>query len=307
MKDFGVLVPIVTPCSRAGAIDAAGVAAVCADMLDAGCTGIFVASSTGRGPWFSRADRVAVCRAAVAAARDKAPVFAGCMATGLPEMLENACAFADAGARFAVITPPPYYKYSQTEIERIFLKFADCSPLPVMLYDIPVLAGMKLSVEPVVKLARHPNVVAFKDSSADFDRFKEVLSALADLPDFWIFQGKEHLLSDSLRIGASGFIVSLTHMSPALFVRLYRAVRAGDPCAAALQDRVTRIFNLVEGSFPLREGTSTLYHILNGVVTRRGVCANILLDHEGDTPASLRSRVDQIMKIAQEPLPPEDA
>ena len=40
MKDFGALVPIVTPCTRAGEVDAGGLRSVCDDMTEAGAAGV---------------------------------------------------------------------------------------------------------------------------------------------------------------------------------------------------------------------------------------------------------------------------
>jgi dihydrodipicolinate synthase/N-acetylneuraminate lyase len=57
MKKLGILVPLVTPCTRTGDVDVAGLQSVCRDMLAAGCHSLFIAGSTGRGPWFSRGDR----------------------------------------------------------------------------------------------------------------------------------------------------------------------------------------------------------------------------------------------------------
>ena len=129
MKDFGVLVPLVAPCNPAGEIDFAGLQAVCGDMLQAGCDGLFIGSSTGRGPWFSRRERAAICRAVADQVGGDFPLAAGCMASGLPDMLDNAQAMADAGAQIAVVTSPGYYDYSTAEVETIFRRFAEASPL----------------------------------------------------------------------------------------------------------------------------------------------------------------------------------
>ena len=48
MKDLGVLVPLVTPCTLAGIPDCAGLQSVTRHMLAAGCHAFFVAGSTGR-------------------------------------------------------------------------------------------------------------------------------------------------------------------------------------------------------------------------------------------------------------------
>ena len=215
MKDLGPVVPIVTPCTPEGNIDLDGFRSVCNEMLDVGCCGIFVAGTTGRGPWFSLGERQKLCRTAADQIKGGVPLFAGCSSSGLPEMLENAQTMADAGAQIAVATVPSYFHYSQSEIETIYLKFADASPLPVMVYDIPEFTNVKLANEMVLRLARHGNVIGFKDSSADYERFKALIDALQSFPNFYLMQGKENLIADSLRLGASGFIVSLLHLEPA--------------------------------------------------------------------------------------------
>jgi len=62
MKQLGVIVPIVTPCTLAGQVDYEDLKTVCDDMMQAGCHGIFAVGSTGRGPWFNRTDRMKICK-----------------------------------------------------------------------------------------------------------------------------------------------------------------------------------------------------------------------------------------------------
>ena len=96
MKKFGILVPVVTPCDSQGQVDTQGLISVCNEMTGLGCKGIFALGSTGRGPWFGREDRIKICRAAVSAKKEDTTIFAGVMASGLNDMLENAKAMADA-------------------------------------------------------------------------------------------------------------------------------------------------------------------------------------------------------------------
>lgn len=285
MKELGIVAPIVTPCNRSGEPDLDGVRAVCDDLLGAGIHGIFVAGSTGRGPWFSREHCARICRTVAGHIPSSTPLFAGCMDSGLPGMLENARAMADAGATVAVATAPGYFNYSPQEIETIFTQLADACPLPVMIYDIPGFSGTKLGLGFVLRMARHENVVGFKDSSADFARFEKLLAALAEPSDFWLLQGKENLLADSILAGASGFVVSLLHINAKPFVALYEAARSGNaPMAQQCQARVSVLFEIVNNCFARRPETSTLFHLINAALRQRGVCDNILLEHEGETP-----------------------
>ncbi|MCX6066984.1 MAG: dihydrodipicolinate synthase family protein [Chloroflexi bacterium] len=298
MKDLGPVVPIVTPCNPDGSPDLDGFRAVCNDMLDAGCKGIFVAGTTGRGPWFSLDDRVRLCQAAVEQIKGNVTLFAGVTSSGLPGMLENAKALADAGAQIAVATVPTYYHYNQTEIETIYAKFADASPLPVMVYDIPEFTNVKLGSGMLLRLASHGNIIGFKDSSADLDRFKGLIDALQSFPDFYLMQGKENLIAESLQVGASGFIVSLMHIDPRPFVGVYNAVRSGNyQLAESLQAEINKVILLVKGSIERRPESSTLFHMLNYALQKRGVCQNILLDHDDAAPDWVFENAQQTVEI----------
>ena len=296
MKRLGALVPVVTPCDKNGQPDLQGIKNVCQYVLNAGSHGIFVLGSTGRGPWFGRTDRAKICQAAKAQIGNSIPLFAGCTALGLTDMLENAQTLVHAGATAVVLTCPGYFNYNEHETEAIFLNFADRSPLPVMIYDIPAFTGAKLNTDMISRLAKHENVIGFKDSSADIDRFRILLSTLDDIDDFYLIQGKEHLLAESILKGASGLTVSLLHINPRLFVELYNAALEGNEDSAyQCQKRVTQIMQLVIESFERRPEISTLFHLLNYALKIHDVCDNIILEHEGDCPDWLAARAAQAM------------
>ena len=303
MKRLGLLVPVVTPCDRKGRPDTEALKSVCDDMLSAGFHGIFVCGSTGRGPWFGREDKAKICRAAADHIGSNIPLFAGCIASGLDDMLENSRLMADAGAQNAVLTCPGYFGYNQQEIERIFLKFADNSPLPVMIYDIPAFTGAKLDVEMVNRLAKHQNVIGFKDSTADFDHFKSLLNILGELDDFILIQGKENLLADSILAGASGITVSLLHIDPRPFVALYNAAVAGDTeLAQKIQLKITEVMQIVVDNFKRCPEISSIFHLLGYCLKKRGVCNNILLEHEIDCPDWIAKQAEKTLQISASAL-----
>ena len=294
------MVPIATPCTPSGELDLDGLKAICQDMVGAGCNSVFVAGSSGRGPWFSRDDRARICRTVADQINDNVSLPAGCMATGLPQMLENAYAMADAGAQMAVVTAPGYFRYNPREIETIFLKFADASPLPVIVYDIPDLVGTKLDADMIIRLAGHGNIVGFKDSTADFDRFKKLLTGLGDMHGFCMLQGKERFLADSLIEDASGFVVSLLQIDPRPFVTLSKAICSGKTeLANRIQAEINKVVVLLEESFKRRRETSTLFHFLNWSLRHRGICDNILLAHDGECPTWLADNARKSFEICK--------
>ena len=96
------------------------------------------------------------------------------------------------------------------------------------------------------------------------------------------------MIADSLQLGVSGFIVSMIHLAPRPFTAIYQAVRAGEYArAVTIQESINQAMKLVRGSIERRPESSTLFHVLNYALRQRGVCENVLLDHEGEAPAWL--------------------
>lgn len=301
MKQLGVVVPIVTPCTSAGEPALEQLTLICNDMLAAGCHSLFPLGSTGRGPWFSRENQMKICKTVAQAKNPETPILAGCMAAGLDIMIQNAKAMADSGATIAVATAPMYFSYSTQELESIFLGFADASPIPIIIYDIPDMVAAKLTPQLLTKLATHQNVVGFKDSSANYENFKHLLTVLdAQVSDFYLLQGKEHLLKDSLQAGASGLVVSMLHVHPGPFVGLYNAVQENDTKTAdRLQQAIIKIVDCCLTSFTKRPEMSTLFHFLNTALNERGLDVNITMDHEGQCPDWLADKAREALEIAK--------
>lgn len=298
MKQLGILVPVVTPCSKRSVIDFEGLKTVCGDMLKAGCNGIFIAGSSGRGPWFPLKKRIEICYKVRNYISDDIFLYAGCMASGISDMLKNAQAMYNAGADIAVITAPGYFSYSLNEVGNIFLEFAEKSPLPVLIYDIPAFSGMKLDINMVLKLLEHQNIIGLKDSSSDMERFRELVKNLKPFNDKYLLQGKEHLLAESILSGASGIVVSLLHVGPYPFVSLYKAARLGnEEKAVKIQVEITKVMNIMVECFSRRPETSTLFHFLNNCLKARGICENITLEHEGECPGWLVEKSNYALEI----------
>jgi len=147
-------------------------------------------------------------------------------------------------------------------------------------------------------LVKHENVVGVKDSTADFDRFKKLITAMKSIEDRYLFQGKEHILAESLLAGASGIISTFSHFAPGLFVEIFQAAGENNlPLTGRLQLKITRIYNLVTECLKKRPAISTLFHLVNLSLQQRGVCKNIMLEHEGECPCWLRDKVVELIEL----------
>jgi 4-hydroxy-2-oxoglutarate aldolase len=129
-----------------------------------------------------------------------------------------------------------------------YLAIADASPVPVILYSMPDLTGIKIEPETAARLSEHRNIIGIKDSSADIATFAETVRRVPE--DFAVMIGNGTVFCEALQAGARGAILAVGCVAPGLCVEIYRAVRAGDiDRAKALQDKLTPLARAVTKTY----------------------------------------------------------
>ena len=119
-----------------------------------------------------------------------------------------------------------------------YLTVADASSIPIILYSMPDLTGIKIEPETAARLSEHKNIIGMKDSSADVDRFAETVQSVPE--DFAVLIGNGTVLCEALQAGAEGGILAVGCAAPELCIEIYRAVHAGEiDRAPTLQGKLT--------------------------------------------------------------------
>src|SRR5262249_16946011 len=104
---------------------------------------------------------------------------------------------------------------------------ADATPIPVIIYNVPVFTGVPLQSKLVIELAKHPNVLGLKDSSGDAKLISQVVWN-TDPAKFGVLAGAAQTLLPAMVAGARGGIVAIACAAPKASLSLYRAFAAGD-------------------------------------------------------------------------------
>jgi 4-hydroxy-tetrahydrodipicolinate synthase len=264
----GVIAAAVTPCNSAGAIDADAMANLSGLLVEHGCQGLFVVSSTGEMPLLDEDDRSALIAAAARGMQGRGCLYAGVTGFGLKQSVRYAQAAADAGADVAVIMAPLFLRYSQPELVDYVTRFADESPLPVALYH-HVRMPTSFDVETVATLAQHSNIVAMKDTSGDLERMQRMVEATAG-ERFSLLQGSERLLVASLQAGAHGSVTALANVAPEWHASLWQALARGAMAEAGrFQDKIERLWQMFDEP-PVRESLSRFVYTLKRPLVKRG-------------------------------------
>jgi 4-hydroxy-2-oxoglutarate aldolase len=124
-----------------------------------------------------------------------------------------------------------------------FTAVADGSPVPVLLYNLPGVTGISLTLPVVTTLARHPNIVGMKETSPDLERLGQ-FAAIGG--GFRVLTGWAPVVYPAVVSGATGAILAVANVKPGACVALYDAARAGRHAEAlALQRAITPLAQLV--------------------------------------------------------------
>jgi 4-hydroxy-2-oxoglutarate aldolase len=246
----GLLLPITTPFTTDEAVDLAGLTANIKKWTEAGVNGFVLLGSTGERVNLDESEYVQVIEALRAAVPQTLTfiVGAGQQSTrGTTKEIERA---ATAGAEAVLVITPSFYKSAITQdaLVKHYRALADASPVPVILYSMPDLTGIRIEPETAASLNEHPNIIGMKDSSNDIEKFGETVNLVGQ--DFAMMIGNGTVFSEALQSGARGGILAVGCAVPDLCLEIYRAVQSDDVArAAALQEKLTPLARAVTKTY----------------------------------------------------------
>ena len=231
MPRFGpVLSAMVTPMTDAGEVDLDGTAELAAWLVAHGNDGLVVTGTTGEASMLTDDEQVAVWRA-VRGAVD-VPLVAGSGTNDTAHAAHLTSLAADAGMNAVLIVTPYYNRPSQAGIEAHFRQVAAATELPVMLYDIPVRTGRKISNEVIWRLVDEvPNIWAVKDALGNPAASATLIARAPD--GFELYSGDDAFTLPLLAVGAVGVIGVATHWAGRETGDMIAAFTKGETARAA--------------------------------------------------------------------------
>ena len=211
MKIFGTITALVTPFAKDGSVDYGALKALVEEQTAAGIEGICSVGTSGESPTLSHEEHHKVIAKTIEFAAGRAKIIAGTGANSTAEALSlTRSAIANGGADACLQVTPYYNKPNAEGLYRHFMTVADLG-LPVILYNVPGRAGKEIPLDVVVRLAKHPNVIAIKEAAGSVDRVSAIKSLL---PDFTVLSGDDSLALPMMSVGAEGVISVASNVIP---------------------------------------------------------------------------------------------
>ncbi|CAN5695315.1 MAG: 4-hydroxy-tetrahydrodipicolinate synthase [Ilumatobacteraceae bacterium] len=230
MPRFGrVLTAMITPFTDDGSLDVDGSVALARWLVEQGNEGLVLAGTTGEAPTMSDDEKLTLWSAVAEAVT--VPVIAGSTTNDTAHSVHLTAEASKLGVAGVLALCPYYNRPSQAGIEAHLRAVAEATDLPVVIYDIPIRTGRKISTALLARLAHEvPNLVGVKDAAASP---AETARLLAVAPDgYEVYSGDDSLTLPLLAIGAVGLIGVATHWCAPEVVAMFDAWEAGDTIRA---------------------------------------------------------------------------
>ena len=229
MADFhGVFPYLVSPVDASGQTRDDVLGRLCEDLIGAGVHGLTPLGSTGEFAYLNNAQRTAVVRTTIDAAKGRVPVVAGVASTSTSDAVAQAKAYQKLGASGILAILEAYFPLADAQIEAYFRAIADAVDIPVVIYTNPNFQRSDLTLDVIARLASHPRIQYIKDASTNTGRLLSIINRCGDA--IRVFSASAHIPAAVMLIGGVGWMAGPACLIPRQSVELY------DLCKAARWD-----------------------------------------------------------------------
>ena len=283
----GVGTALVTPFTRDGALDEAGVRRLARRQIEAGIHFLSPCGTTGEAPTLTHSEKLRVVEIVMEEAGGRVPVLAGAGGYDTREVVELARDLERIGVDGLLSVAPYYNKPSQEGLYRHFRTIAEATRLPIVLYNVPGRTGVNIDTQTVVRLSEITNIVGVKEASANVVQMSDIVANTPD--DFLLLSGDDPLIVAVMGIGGRGIICVTSNQAPAECAQIVELCERGD--FAGARKLYTWLLPLIQVNFVES----------NPIPCKAGMAAMGLLEESYRLPlvppsAATRERIDRVLQ-----------
>jgi 4-hydroxy-tetrahydrodipicolinate synthase len=246
MKKFrGTGVAIVTPFKNDSSIDFAALGRVVNHIINGGVNYIVVMGTTGESSTLTKDEKKAIISYVVEVNDNRVPLVVGIGGNSTQEVI-NCVRHSNLTGVDGILSVAPYYnKPNQRGLFQHFKSIATCSPIPVILYNVPGRTCSNISSDTCLELANEcENIVAVKEASGDI---AQIMRIIRNKPDnFSVISGDDMMTIPIIASGGAGVISVLANAFPAATSELVtNTLKNNSKAAREIQLRYLEIIELL--------------------------------------------------------------
>lgn len=246
-----------------GNISTKGVEDLTRYLVKKGVKGVYVGGSSGECIYQSVPERKTVLEHVVKAAEGKLTIIAHVACNNTADSKELAAHAESLGVDAIAAIPPIYFHLPEYAIAEYWNDISSAAPnTDFVIYNIPQLAGVALTMPLFHTMLKNPKVAAVKNSSMpvqDIQMFK-----MDGGEDFVVFNGPDEQLAGGLAMGADGGIGGTYAVMPELFLKIYQLVKEGN-----IEEAVKIQYEADAIIYKMCSGHGSMYAVIKAILRER--------------------------------------
>lgn len=201
-------------------------------LLKKGVKGVYVCGSSGECIYQSKEERKLTLESVMSVAKGKMTVIAHVACNNTEDSCELAAHAESLGVDAIAAIPPIYFHLPDHAIAQYWNDISAAAPnTDFVIYNIPQLAGVALTMPLFKEMLKNPRVKAVKNSSMPVQDIQMFKAEGGD--GFIVFNGPDEQLVSGLAMGADGGIGGTYAVMPELYLKIMELVLAGEIKKAA--------------------------------------------------------------------------
>ncbi len=230
MPRFGqVLTAMVTPFHADGSLNLDGAVKLARWLQDNGNDGLVLAGTTGESSTLTDDEKLSLFSAVAKAVT--IPVIAGTGSNDTAHSVHLTKEASKLGVAGILAVCPYYNRPSQAGIDAHIRAMCAATTLPVVVYDIPVRTGRKISTTTLAALATEvKNVVGVKDAAGNPGESARLMGMVPS--SFELISGDDGLTLPLMAVGCTAVIGVATHWTGIDHQEMFTKWNAGDVAGA---------------------------------------------------------------------------
>lgn len=240
----GLYVAMVTP-FKEGKVNEEKLREMVRFHVENGTDGLVPCGTTGENPTFTWEEHFRIVEIVVEEAQGKMNVVANAGTFSTTRSIENVKRVKELGADGAMTITPYYNKPTQEGLKAHFLKVADSTDIPLLIYNVPGRTGVNLLPKTLGILADHENICAVKEASGNLSQMTEVVLTCSD--KITMLSGDDGLTLPAMAVGGKGVVSVVGNIVPKDMKAMITAFEEGN-----IQEAMSwhhKLFPLCEAMF----------------------------------------------------------
>jgi 4-hydroxy-tetrahydrodipicolinate synthase len=268
-KFSGTGVALITPFKADTTVDFSALGQIIDYVIGGGVDYVVCLGTTGEAITLSGEECREILDYTLRSVDGRVPVVAGFFGGNYTNKLEKVLkSYNFDGVAGVMSSSPAYSKPPQEGIYQHYMRVADASPLPVIIYNVPGRTSSNVLPETVLRLSENSeNFAAVKEASGILGQSVEILKHCHK--DFGVLSGDDPITAAVIAMGGHGGISVIANALPSHFSRMVNAALASDfPTARKLNFDMLEIHPLLYA-----EGNPVG---IKAAVSMLGLCRNVL-------------------------------